>query len=57
MLWSEAISKGFSAPIWMTFKQALELAAHVKHKDRRAAMAMPIVAPTRNGRGLWEYWQ
>jgi antirestriction protein ArdC len=30
MLWSEAITKGFAAPIWMTFKQALELSAHVK---------------------------
>ncbi len=24
MLWSEAMTKGFAAPIWMTFKQALE---------------------------------
>ena len=30
MLWSEAIEKGYSAPVWMTFKQALELNAHVK---------------------------
>lgn len=30
MLWSEAIAKGFAAPIWMTFKQALELNAHVR---------------------------
>lgn len=30
MLWSEAVSKGFAAPIWMTFKQALELNAHVR---------------------------
>jgi hypothetical protein len=25
MLWAEAVEKGFAAPIWMTFKQALEL--------------------------------
>lgn len=30
MLWSEAMDKGYAAPIWMTFKQALELGAHVR---------------------------
>lgn len=30
MLWSEAVAKGYAAPIWMTFKQALELNAHVR---------------------------
>jgi antirestriction protein ArdC len=30
MLWSEAVAKGYAAPIWMTFKQALELGAHVR---------------------------
>jgi antirestriction protein ArdC len=30
MLWSESIEKGFSAPIWMTFKQAQEIGAHVR---------------------------
>jgi antirestriction protein ArdC len=30
MLWSEAMDKGYSAPIWMTFKQAQELGGHVK---------------------------
>jgi antirestriction protein ArdC len=30
MLWSEAMAKGYSAPIWMTFRQALELEAHVR---------------------------
>lgn len=30
MLWSEAVAKGYSAPIWMTFKQALELGACVR---------------------------
>ncbi len=34
MLWSEAITKGFAAPIWMTFKQALELNAHVKKGEK-----------------------
>lgn len=30
MLWSEAVTKGFSAPIWMTFKQAQELGGYVR---------------------------
>jgi len=30
MLWSAAIEKGYAAPIWMTFKQALELKAAVR---------------------------
>ena len=30
MLWSAAIEKGYRAPLWMTFKQALEFNAHVR---------------------------
>jgi antirestriction protein ArdC len=30
MLWSAAIVKGYAAPIWMTFKQAIELKASVR---------------------------
>jgi antirestriction protein ArdC len=30
MLWSAAIDKGYAAPIWMTFKQAIELKACVR---------------------------
>ena len=30
MLWGEALDKGYAAPIWMTFKQAQELGAHVR---------------------------
>ena len=34
MLWSEAMAKGFTAPIWMTFKQALELGACVRKGEK-----------------------
>lgn len=34
MLWSEAVERGFSAPIWMTFKQALDLNAHVRKGEK-----------------------
>jgi antirestriction protein ArdC len=30
MLWAEAESKGYAAPIWITYKQALELGARVR---------------------------
>ncbi len=30
LLWSEATARGYAAPIWMTFRQALELGAHVR---------------------------
>lgn len=34
MLWMEALEKGYSAPVWMTFKQALELGAHVRKGEK-----------------------
>jgi antirestriction protein ArdC len=34
MLWAEAEDKGFTTPTWMTFKQALELDAHVKKGEK-----------------------
>lgn len=34
MLWGAATAHGFIAPIWMTFKQALELGAHVRKGEK-----------------------
>jgi antirestriction protein ArdC len=34
VLWGESVTKGYSAPIWMTFRQALELNAHVRKGER-----------------------
>lgn len=34
MLWMEAMEKGYAAAIWMTFKQALELGAHVRKGEK-----------------------
>ena len=37
MLWSAATVKGYACPLWLTFKQALELGGNVKQgRDRRA---------------------
>ena len=30
LLWSEAMARGFTSPMWMTFRQASELDAHVR---------------------------
>jgi len=30
MLWSASITKGYTSPFWLTFKQALELGGHVR---------------------------
>lgn len=34
MLWASATKQGFSAPLWMTFKQALELNAQVRKGEK-----------------------
>lgn len=36
MLWGEALDKGYAAPIWMTFKQAQKLGAHVRKGEQGA---------------------
>jgi len=30
LLWSEALAKGYAAPLWMTYKQSLEMGAQVR---------------------------
>jgi antirestriction protein ArdC len=30
VLWSAAVSKGYACPLWLTFKQALELGGHFR---------------------------
>jgi len=34
MLWASAVEGGFAAPIWMTYKQACELGAHVRKGEK-----------------------
>lgn len=34
MLWAEAAERGYAAPVWMTFKQALELKANVRKGEK-----------------------
>ena len=34
MLWSEAVEKGYASSMWMTFRQASELGAHVREGEK-----------------------
>jgi len=34
MLWASATAQGFTAPVWMTFKQAIEAGAHVRKGEK-----------------------
>ncbi len=34
MLWGSAMEQGFECPVWMTFKQAIELNAHVRKGEK-----------------------
>ena len=34
MLWTAAVANGYAAPIWMTFRQVLELGAHVRKGEK-----------------------
>jgi antirestriction protein ArdC len=38
LLWAEAVERGYTAPIWMTFRQALALDAHVRKGERGATV-------------------
>jgi len=39
LLWGEAMTNGYASPLWMTFKQALALEAHVR-KGEHGAMVV-----------------
>src|SRR5262245_60259264 len=46
VLWAEAFLKGYSAPIWMTYKQAAELGGHVR-KGETGSMVVYSSSVTR----------
>ncbi|MFG1465847.1 zincin-like metallopeptidase domain-containing protein [Xanthobacter sp. DSM 24535] len=53
LLWSEGIVRGFVSPIWMTFKQANELGAHVRKGESAATViyASRFTKTETDGRG------
>jgi antirestriction protein ArdC len=50
MLWAEAVTQGFTAPIWMTFRQATELNAYVR-KGEKGSLVVYANAITRTEEG------
>lgn len=38
LLWAEALARGYTAPTWMTFRQALALGGHVRKGERGATL-------------------
>ncbi|MBK8177044.1 MAG: DUF1738 domain-containing protein [Rhodospirillales bacterium] len=50
MLWASAMEQGFTAPIWMTFRQAKELGAHVK-KGAKGTLVVYANTITREEQG------
>lgn len=58
MLWLTAVERGYSAPIWMTFKQALELEAHVRkgEKGTPVAYADTITRTDQESEEAREFW-
>lgn len=42
MLWASAMEQGFAAPIWMTFKQALELKTNVRKGEKGSLVVYAI---------------
>jgi antirestriction protein ArdC len=48
-LWMSAAAQGFAAPIWMTFRQAIELSAHVR-KGEKGSLVVYANAITRTER-------
>ena len=56
MLWSASVVKGYACPLWLTFKQALELGGNVKKGERGELVVVcrrriiPAPRPTRRAR-------
>ncbi len=38
LLWAESLARGYAAPVWITFRQALELGGHVRRGERGATV-------------------
>ncbi|SSC72076.1 unnamed protein product [Ciceribacter sp. T2.26MG-112.2] len=45
LLWSEGMARGFSSPMWMTFKQSLELGAAVRKARPGRPSSSPAALP------------
>ena len=50
MLWGAAMEKGYSAPIWMTFKQALALGGAVRKGEHGSLVVYASIIHAHRGR-------
>ena len=50
MLWDSAEMQGFAAPLWLTFKQALELGGNVKKGERGTPVVYASTFKKKGGR-------
>ena len=46
-LWMQAMAKGYAAPIWMTFKQAIDLGAASARARKAASPSTPTRSPAK----------
>src|SRR5262249_52428760 len=53
MLWGASVEQGFASPTWMTFKQAIELNAHVRKGEKGSLVvyANTITKTDKDGEG------
>ena len=49
MLWCAAVEQGFTCPMWMTFKQATELNAHVRKGEKGSLVVYANTAHQNRG--------
>lgn len=51
LLWAEALTRGYTAPTWMTFRQALALGGHVRKGEHGATVVYAGQLPGRADNG------
>ena len=53
MLWGASVEQGFTSPSWMTFRQALELNAHVRKGEKGSLVVYANTLHADRGRRRW----
>jgi len=44
LLWAESVAQGYTAPIWITFRQALALGGHVRKGEKGSRRSTPTAS-------------
>jgi len=56
MLWGEAMAKGYTAPIWTTFKQAWEMDLHSSHTAKLCVISSKKISVLASLNHSWGEW-